>query len=135
MMMGVLLTGKVPLLETLQLTREATGNLCYADLIAAAEDRVIRGENVSAAFAASRLIPASVTEAIRSGEKTGQLASVLTNIADFLDEDNEVVIRSLTSIIEPLILLVLGLVVGFMAISMFLPLFDLTSGANRGGGG
>lgn len=133
--MGVLLTGKVPLLETLQLTREATGNLCYADLIAAAEDRVIRGENVSAAFAASRLVPASVTEAIRSGEKTGQLASVLTNIADYLDEDNEVVIRSLTSIIEPLILLALGLVVGFMAISMFLPLFDLTSGANRGGGG
>ena len=131
--MGVLLEGKVPLLETLQLTREATGNVCYADLIASAEDRVIRGENVSAAFAASGLVPQSVTEAIRSGEKNGQLAAVLTHVADYLDEDNEVIIRSLTSIVEPLILLALGVVVGFVAISMFLPLFDLTSTAGKGG--
>jgi type II secretory pathway component PulF len=132
--LGVLLEGKVPLLDALQLTREATGNMCYADLVAAAEDRVIRGENISSAFGSSRLIPQSVTEAIRSGEKTGQLAAVLTNIADYLDEDNEVVIRSITSIVEPLILLALGLVVGFVAISMFLPLFDLTSTAGKGGG-
>lgn len=132
--MGVLLEGKVPLLETLQLTREATGNICYAELMAAAEDRVVRGESVSNAFGASGLIPQSVTEAIRSGEKNGQMAAVLTHIADYLDEDNEVIIRSLTSIIEPLILLALGLVVGFVAISMFLPLFDLTSTAGKGGG-
>lgn len=136
--MGVLLEGKVPMLETLQLTREATGNLCYRDLIADAEDRVVRGENISSAFASSRLVPQSVTEAVRSGEKTGQLAAVLTSIADYLDEDNEVIIRSLTSIVEPLILLTLGVVVGFVAISMFLPLFDLTSSTGpqgAGGGG
>jgi type II secretory pathway component PulF len=55
------------------------------------------------------------------------MGPLLLNIADFLDEDNEVVVKSLTSILEPLILVALGLVVGFVALSMFMPLFDLTS--------
>ena len=54
-------------------------------------------------------------------------------MSEFLDEENEVIVKSLTSIIEPIILIVLGVLVGFVAISMFLPLFDLTS-ATRGGG-
>ncbi len=69
----------------------------------------------------------SICEAIRSGEQSGQMGPLLLNIADFLDEDNEVVVKSLTSILEPLILVALGLVVGFVALSMFMPLFDLTS--------
>lgn len=132
--LGVLLEGKVPLLEALQLTRDATGNLCYAEVVRQAEDRVVRGDNISAAFAQSGLIPVAVVEAIRSGEKTGRLAVVLTSVADYLDEDNEVIVRSLASIIEPIILLALGVIVGFVAISMFLPLFDLTSGAGGPGG-
>ncbi len=133
--LGVLLEGKVPLLEALQLTRDVTGNLCYSAVIRDAEDRVMRGESVSTALAQSGLIPQAVVEAIRSGEKTGRLATVLTSVADYLDEDNEVIVRSLSSIIEPIILLGLGVMVGFVAISMFLPLFDLTSGTTGGGGG
>jgi type II secretory pathway component PulF len=75
----------------------------------------------------------SVVEAIRSGERSGQLAPVLLMVADALDEDNEVVVKTLTSILEPVILIVLGLVVGAVAISMFLPLFDLTAGTAPGG--
>jgi type II secretory pathway component PulF len=56
---------------------------------------------------------------------------VLSSLADFMDEDNEVIVKSITSLIEPLILIVLGVIVGFVAISMFLPLFDLTA---AGGG-
>src|SRR6185295_4632790 len=63
----------------------------------------------------------------RSGEQTGQMSTLLISIADFLDEENEVVVRSLTSIIEPVILIVLGVMVGFVALSMFLPLFELTA--------
>ncbi|MBX3385777.1 MAG: type II secretion system F family protein [Phycisphaeraceae bacterium] len=132
--LGVLLEGKVPLLEALQLTRDATGNLCYSQVIRDAEDRVVRGDNVSTAFAQSGLIPQAVVEAVKSGEKTGRLAAVLTSVADYLDEDNELIVKSLASIIEPMILLLLGLIVGFVAISMFLPLFDLTSGAGGAGG-
>ena len=61
------------------------------------------------------------------------MSTLLMSIADFLDEENEVVVRSLTSIIEPVILIVLGVMVGFVAVSMFLPLFDLTSTTSGGG--
>ena len=63
------------------------------------------------------------------------MAVLMLNMADFLDEENEVVVKSLTSILEPIILMALGVVVGFFAISIFLPMFDLTSMAHQGGGG
>lgn len=131
--LGVLLEGRVQLLDALKLTRQSTGNICYEDVIARAEDEVVRGGSMSGAFASSPLIAQSVTEAIRSGEKTGQLGPVMANIAEFMDEDNEVVLRSLTSLIEPVILIVLGLLVGFVAVSMFLPLFDLATTAQSAG--
>ncbi|MCH8212288.1 MAG: type II secretion system F family protein [Planctomycetes bacterium] len=68
-----------------------------------------------------------MTEAIRHGEESGQLAVVLTDMAEFMDEENEVVVRTLASIVEPIILIILGVVVAFLALSMFVPLFDLTS--------
>lgn len=133
--MGVLLEGKVPLLEALELTSASSGNVCYAALLDKAHAAVMRGENISTVFSQSPLVPNSVTEAVRSGERTGQMAPVLLHMADYLDEDNEIVLRSLTSIVEPLILLVLGVVIGFVAMSMFLPLFDLTSATQAGPGG
>lgn len=131
--LGVLVEGRVPLLDALRLTRESTGNMCYEELIARAEEVVTRGESVSAALSGNQLINESVVEAIRSGERSGQLGSVLLNVAEFLDEDNEIVLRSLSSIIEPLILIVLGVLIGFVAVSMFLPLFDLATATNAGG--
>ena len=133
-LLGVLLDNHVPLLEALQLTREASGNTHYADLIIDAEDAATRGEALSTAFAGGNLISPSVLEAIRSGERSGQMASLLLTVADFQDEDNEVVVKALTNIIAPLILVLLGIVVGFVAVSLFLPLFDLTSMTSSGGG-
>ena len=137
--LGVLVEGRVPLLEALTLARASAGNPRYEKLLRDAEERVTRGENVSAALDGSPLIDPSIVEAIRSGERSGQLGPVLMSLAEFMDEDNEVVLKSLSSIIEPLILIVLGVLVGFVAISMFLPLFDLAgatgAGAHPGGGG
>jgi type II secretory pathway component PulF len=133
--MGVLLESKVPMLECLALTRDAIPHPEYADLLRRAEDALTRGESFSAAISGGNLVSPSVCEAIRNAERTGQVGPVLTSMADFLDEENEVVVKSLTSLIEPLILITLGLVVGFVAISMFLPLFDLTATAGPGGGG
>jgi type II secretory pathway component PulF len=73
------------------------------------------------------LITPSVYEATRSGEQSGQVGPLLLNLGDFLDEENEVTLKALTSIIEPVILIVMGLLVGFVALSMFMPLFDVTS--------
>jgi type II secretory pathway component PulF len=126
-LLGVLAQGHVPVLDSLGLVKQATGNIHYAELVSKAEEHVISGEPLSLAFSDSRLIAPMVYEAIHSGEDSGQLDRLLMDIADFLDGENEVVVRSLTSILEPVILLVMGVLVGLVALSMFMPLFDLTS--------
>ena len=128
--LGVLLAGKVPLLEALALARQTVSNCRYVELVGRAEEAVTRGSNVSTVFASTDLVSPALCEAIRAGEQSGQMGPLLLNIADFLDEENEVVVKSLTSILEPIILIVLGVVVGLVALSMFLPLFDLTAAAN-----
>jgi len=133
-LLGVLMDGHVPLVEALRLTRDAAGNIHYRELIAKAEDHVIRGEPLSLGLSGTDLISPSVYEAVRSGEQSGQVGPLLLNIADFLDEDNDVVVRSLTSIIEPVILIVMGALVGLVAVSMFMPLFDLTAMTQGGAG-
>jgi type II secretory pathway component PulF len=131
-LLGAMLESKVPVLESLQLTRKGTGNCLYEELIVAAEDAVTRGEPISTAFNRPELVSPSVYEAIRSGENSGQVGPLLLTLSEFLDEENEVMLRSLTSIIEPLILIFMGLVVGVVAGSMFVPLFDLTATASGG---
>jgi len=134
-LLGVLMQAHIPVLEALGLVRQSAGNLRYEGIVAKAADFVSRGEPMSTAFADASLISPSVHEAIRSGEESGELDRLLLNIASFLDEENEVVIRSLTSIIEPVILILMGLLVGVVSICMFLPLFDLTAMTQGGGGG
>ena len=99
-MLGVLLNGKVPLLEALGLARQTARNVHFSTS-SPGPRRPSRGGRASARFAESDLVSPSLVEAIRSGEQSGQMAALLLNIADFLDEDNEVVVKSLTSILEP----------------------------------
>lgn len=126
-LLGILLDSHLPLLDSLKLTRDAVPNHHYASLLENGEQAVVRGEPISTAFADSSLIDPSVYEALRNGEKSGQIAPLLLNVAEFLDDENEVVVRSLSSILEPLILIALGVLVGFVALNLFLPLFDLTA--------
>lgn len=131
--LGVLIESHVPLLEALRLTRQSAGNSHYADLVGMAEEAVTRGDTISSAFANSTLVSPYITEAIRNGENCGQVGPLLISVADFLDEENEVVVKSLASVIEPVILIAMGLMVGAIALSMFLPLFDMTAMAGGGG--
>jgi type IV pilus assembly protein PilC len=131
-LMGLLLDSKVPMLESLDLTRQATANLQYVALLVRAQESLTRGESLSNAISAGGLIDISVCQAVKNGERTGQVGTVLTSMADFLDEENEVLIKSLTGLIEPMILICLGVIVGLVATSMFLPLFDLTAMAGSG---
>ncbi len=132
-LMGVLLEARVPMLDAIHLTRESLGYDKYKALMDGAEEAVTKGEPISTAFSGGDLMVSSACEAIRNGEQTGRLSDVLVHVSDYLDEDNETIIKSLSSLIEPVIMVVLGILVGFVAISMFLPLFDLT--ATAGGGG
>lgn len=131
--LGVLVDSRVPLIEALALTRQTMKNPLYVALIEQAEAGVTRGEAISAALVGSPLVTASLGEAVRNAERSGQVGAVLLQIADYLDEDNDVMVRSLTSLLEPVILIALGLVVGFVAMSMFMPLFDLAASAQQGG--
>jgi type II secretory pathway component PulF len=126
-LLGVLMHAHIPVLEALKLVRHSAGNVRYRDLVAQAEADVARGEPMSHAFSDAFLIDPSVHEMIHSGEQTGELDRLLLNVSAFLDEENETMVRSLTAIIEPVILIAMGLLVGAIAVCMFLPLFDLTS--------
>jgi type II secretory pathway component PulF len=132
-LLGVLLQAHIPILEALRLARQAAGNIRYEELIAKAEDHVAKGEPMSYAFADMTLITPSVHEAIRSGEESGELDRLLTSISTFLEEENEVIVRSLTTIMEPVILIIMGMLVGLISVCMFLPLFDLTAMTEGGG--
>ena len=133
-LLGVLLNSHLPLLEVLELVKYSSGNLHYERLITRAQDAVGRGEPVSSAFADASLIDPSIYEAFRCGEQSGRIAPSLITVADFMEEENDAVVRSLTKVLEPLVLLVLGGMVGLLAVSMFLPLFDLTAMAGEAGG-
>ncbi len=128
-LMGVLLASHVKMLEAIELTRQAAGNSHYRALLARATEHVVAGESLASAFAGSWLVSPGFCETVRNGEETGRLGEALSGMAEFMDEDNETAVKSATSLIEPAILIVLGGVVGFVALSLFLPLFDLTAAA------
>ena len=130
--LGVLLDSRVPLLEALELVRVSTGNILYTDLLGQAHEAVVRGESLSAVLATSPLISPYVSEALRHGEQSGQMSPVLLEMAEFMDEENESLVSTMARLVEPIMLLVLGGVVAMIAISIFLPLFDLTSLAGGG---
>jgi type II secretory pathway component PulF len=124
---GILLEARVPLLETLAVARSCAGNAHYEALIDSAEARVQRGESFSEALRDTPLVDQSIAEAIYNGEQTGRVGEVLVTLSDMMDEDNSILVRTLTSVLEPVILALLGVVVGAVALSLFLPLFDLTA--------
>ncbi len=132
--LGVLIESRVPLLEALNLTQAAMTNSQFRNLLADVEETVIRGGTMSSVISTSDLVSPAFAEAVRSGEESGQIGPVLTTLADYLDEDNAIMVKSITQLLEPVVLVVLGVVVGTLAISMFLPLFDATSAVNPGGG-
>jgi type II secretory pathway component PulF len=127
--LGLLIESKVPILESIELTRRSVSNTHYKDLLTKAEEAVTIGESVSIALSSDGLIVASAVEAVKNAEQSGRMGPVMIQLADYLDEENETVIKSISSLIEPLIMIGLGLMVGFIAVSMFLPLFDLTASA------
>ncbi|MFA6046051.1 MAG: type II secretion system F family protein [Phycisphaerales bacterium] len=125
--LGVLLEGRVSMIDAIRLTRLSVSHPAYSALLGRVEEAVTRGESISTALDSGKLIRPSVIEAVRSAERSGQVGTVLVALADYMDEDNAMLLRTVTNMMEPLILMMLGVVVGSMAISMFLPLFDLTA--------
>jgi len=128
-LLAVLLDAGIPLLEALGLTRRAMTNQQYRGLVDAVIADVTAGEPLASRFASSPLITPSFAQAVASAERSARLGEVLTGLAEHMDEDNHHAVKSLASLIEPVILIFMGVIVATVVISMFLPIFDLTASA------
>ncbi len=125
--MGTLLESSVGVLDTLELARGSTQNRRFQDLFDSLDEAVTSGRQLSSVFEHTNLVEAYVCQAIHTGEDSGNLGGALTYCADMLDETNAELIDTGMRLLEPVILIGMGLVVGTVAISLFLPLFEMTS--------
>ena len=125
-----LIRSGVPILEVLQIVSQTVGNVVMEKAIQVAAGDIERGESISVALGKHPVFPNMVIRMITAGEQTGKIDSMLERISDFLDEEIETVLSGLTSLIEPILIVFLGVVVGGMVICMFLPIFKMAEIVN-----
>ena len=115
----------VPILDVLQIVAQTVGNVVMEKAVKTAAADIERGESISAALAKHPIFPSMIIRMVTAGEQTGKIDNMLERIADFLDEEIETTLSGLTALIEPILIVFLGVVVGGMVICMFLPIFKL----------
>ncbi len=125
-LLGLLLESDVPFLDSLALTKNSTDHFLYAELIQDIHDNVLVGQPMFEVMQRSNLVDASISQMVQTGEENGQIGKVMTLLADYMDDKNDTKISTLTSIMEPVILIFMGLIIGVIAISLVLPMFDLS---------
>src|SRR5262245_32437027 len=128
-----LIRSGVPILEVLQIVANTVGNTVMEKAIRVAATDIEKGEGISAAIGEHPVFPSMIIRMITAGEQTGKIESMLERISDFLDEEIEATLSGLTSLIEPLLIVFLGVVVGGIAICMFLPIFKMSEIVNPQG--
>jgi len=132
--MGTLLTSGVPILQAMETVAGTVGNTIMADAVLEARARIREGDRIGDPLEESKLFPPMVVHMIGVGEESGSLDFMLQKIADFYEAEVEAQLASLTAALEPLMIVSLGFVVGFIVISMFLPLVDVISKLSSGAG-
>ena len=125
--LGVLIAAGVPILEALNITRETAGNEVFRSALGSVHDSIRRGETFSEPLRKARVCDSLVVNMIDVGEETGELDKMLTKIADNYDEEVDVLVGSMMSLMEPILVIFLGLVCGFIVIALFMPLVTLIS--------
>jgi type IV pilus assembly protein PilC len=121
-----LIRSGVPILEVLQIVSQTVGNVMMEKAIKEASTDIERGETISAALGKHPIFPSMVVRMVTAGEQTGKIDDMLERISKFLDEEIETTLSGLTSLIEPLLIVFLGVVVGGIVICMFLPIFKMS---------
>jgi type IV pilus assembly protein PilC len=124
--MASLIRSGVPILEVLTIVQNTVGNVIMEAAIKAAAVDIERGEGISAALSKHPIFPTMIIRMMSAGEQTGKIDSMLERVADFLDEEIENILSGLTALIEPILIVFLGVVVGGIVICMFLPIFKLS---------
>jgi type IV pilus assembly protein PilC len=120
----------VPILEVLKIVSQVVGNVVMEKAIKASADDIERGEGISNALAKHPIFPTMVIRMLSAGEQTGNIDNMLERVANFLDEEIDATLSGLMSLIEPLLIVFLGITVGSMVVCMFLPIFNLANIVN-----
>ncbi len=123
--LGTLVAGGVPLLQALEIVRHVVGNAVIGKVLDEARENIARGQTISDPLKNSKQFPPIVTHMIAVGEASGNLEEMLFNVADAYEDEVETSISGLTALLEPLIIVVMGVIVGFIVLSILLPIFDM----------
>ena len=131
--LGTLVSSGVPILQALQITRDTAGNERVSEAIESIHDNVKEGESMVAPMEASQIFPPMVVSMVQVGEETGQLPDMLTKVADVFEEEVDVAVSGLTSLLEPVMIVLLALIVGTIVVALFLPLITIIQDLTAGG--
>jgi type IV pilus assembly protein PilC len=123
--LGTLLQSGVPILDALEICAKSSGNIIVEEGIMYVRLRVSEGKNMAEPLLERTVFPSMVVQMIAVGEQTGALDQMLNKIAEFYEEEVDVAVAALTSLLEPILMVVIGGMVGFVMVSMYLPIFDL----------
>jgi type IV pilus assembly protein PilC len=123
--LGTLITAGVPILEALNITRETVGNEVVSRALAQVHDSIREGESIAGPLRASGVVDPIVVNMVDVGEETGELDKMLVKVADTYDEEVDHLVGSLVNAMEPIMIIFLGGTIGFIVVSLFLPLVDL----------
>ena len=125
--LGTLMNSGVPVLQALNIVRDTSGNEVIARAIQQVHDSVKEGDNMAMPLEAARVFPGMVISMVDVGEETGALPEMLTRIADNYDDEIDTAVEGLTSVIEPIMIVMLAIIIGTIVIAMFLPLIKIIS--------
>ncbi len=129
--LGTLMTSGVPILEGLLIVARTAGNKIVEEAILTTRQSVSEGKTLAEPLTKSKVFPPMVTQMISVGESTGALDNMLSKIADFYDDEVDAAVATLTSLLEPMLMIFLGVTVGFVIVAMYMPIFQM--GALSGG--
>jgi type IV pilus assembly protein PilC len=133
--LGTLVTSGVPILQALNITRETAGNYVIGEAISKVHDSVKEGESIVHPLEASGVFPPMVISMIDVGEETGQLPEMLLKIAEVYDDEVDNAVGGLTSLLEPIMIVILAVIVGTIVIALFMPLIAIIQGMQGQTGG
>ncbi|MDR2462930.1 MAG: type II secretion system inner membrane protein GspF [Verrucomicrobiales bacterium] len=133
--LGTLVSSGVPILQALNITKETSGNIVISNSVTNIYDSVKEGESMVGPMEHSGLFPPMVVSMIQVGEETGQLPSMLTKVADVYEEEVDVAVAGLTSLLEPIMIVFLALIVGTIVVALFMPLISIITSLQNATGG
>jgi type IV pilus assembly protein PilC len=125
--LGTLISSGVSILDGLEITAKTAGNRVIHDAVMESRQSIAGGETIAGPLEKSKVFPPMVISMIAVGEQTGGLDEMLTKIADFYDEEVDVAVSALLSLMEPMMIVILGVIVGGMVVAMYLPIFDMVN--------